>query len=39
MKHTELPTIHRPYDWQDKLVIWGSCITGAICLVIVIWWR
>ena len=39
MKHTELPTIHRPYDWQDKLVIIASIVTGVICLAIVIWGR
>lgn len=26
-----------PMDWQDKLVIWGSVITGIACVVILLW--
>jgi hypothetical protein len=31
-----LPDIHRPMDWQDRVVIWGSVVTGAVCLAIVV---
>ena len=29
----------RPMDWQDKIVIYGSVVTGVVCLFILIWGR
>ena len=29
----------RPMDWQDKIVICGSVVTGVVCLFILIWGR
>jgi hypothetical protein len=26
-----------PFDWQDRFVMWGSGITGVLCLAILIW--
>jgi hypothetical protein len=26
---------NRPFDWQDRVVIWGSCIAGAVCLALI----
>jgi hypothetical protein len=38
-KPPALPDIRRPLDWQDKLVICASIVTGAACLFILIWVR
>lgn len=29
----------RPFDWQDRVVMAGSLITGVVCLFILIWGR
>jgi hypothetical protein len=26
-----------PFDWQDRVVMWGSCITGVLCIAILAW--
>jgi hypothetical protein len=36
---TRLPDVHRPMDWQDRVVITGSIICGVVCLAILIWGR
>lgn len=38
-KPSRLPNSDRPYDWQDKLVIWASVVCGASCLIILVWGR
>lgn len=38
-KPSRLPEPHRPLDWQDRLVIGASMVTGAICLALVVWGR
>lgn len=39
MKPTQLPEVHRPYDWQDKLVMRASVITCVLCFGIIVWGR
>lgn len=29
-----MPEADPPFDWQDRVVIWGSAATAVICLVL-----
>lgn len=34
--HHKIENTERPMDWQDKVVVWGSIATAAICLLLVL---
>lgn len=37
MKHS-LTEDQRPYDWQDKLIIWSSLTCIVVCIGLMLWW-
>jgi len=36
-KPTKLPEVHRPMDWQDRVVLWGCAVCGTASLAILVW--